>query len=163
MPPSCCPPKKRKASCGTSAAHAASPAGESVALVHKEWNETTKAGKSVARHSYCTPYPQPTFMNKNVTVVEGARYERRPSYIAKQSGKRTITEVTWPDPIVMGEWEEEDEFMPPEKREEDTGWKPGPIERALPPFTGPTPGPSDPSINADSTPREIMLHQITEE
>lgn len=153
---------KKSSGAGSSSADASSPADRSRPVM-REWYETTKGGKQVKKMEWRTQLPQPTFMDSNVTVVEGARYERRPSYIARKLGKRTITDVEeqWPDEIGMDNWEEEEEVMPPERRVEDCGWQAGPILRDLPPFTGPTPGPADLSIDAKSTPRQIVLTQIT--
>ena len=62
-----------------------------------------------------------------------------------------------------GSWAEARLCMPPEAREEDCGWMAGPIDRPLLPFKGRTPGPTDATITAASTPEDIMLTQITTE
>ena len=46
--------------------------------------------------------------------------------------------------------------MPDEGNECDVGWMPGPIDRAVPKFTGPEPGPTDPALNSESSPVDVM-------
>ena len=84
--------------------------------------------------------------------------------MAKAVGKRKLTEVEWADTYVQPEdWAEADMTMPLESKPQDCGWKPGPIERELPEFKGPKPGPTDTSFNSDTTPEQIMATQLTPE
>ena len=51
--------------------------------------------------------------------------------------------------------------MPNEVYAEDCDWKPGPIDRPLPPFHGPKPGPTNPELCATSPPSAFLATQLT--
>ena len=108
---------------------------------------------------------QPTIGPRNLSVVEGKRHERRPSALAKKAKARRITDVEWADEYdpPEGGWSEDDEPMPDEDAKEDCGWRAGPIDRDLPIFNGPTPGPTNKELSDSSSRRDIMAELITDE
>ena len=80
------------------------------------------------------------------------------------AGKRRLTEIEWADEYEQpSDWSENDELMPDEYEQCDTGWRAGPISRGLPQvsFTGPTPGPTNSALNAQSGEEEIMGELLT--
>ena len=108
---------------------------------------------------YQLPNHQPILFDRNVErgveVLDGPRHSRRPSSIsiAKKARKRNITQVAvvaWADGYDLPEdgWSDDD-LLPPENCREDCFWAAGPIHRELPPFRGPTPGPTDPKLNEE--------------
>jgi hypothetical protein len=108
---------------------------------------------------------QPTVYGRHLERIEGARHLRRPSAVANAEGKRRITELAeyWPDeygdPIVS----EDDEPMPDEFDQGDTGWRAGPASRERLPFNGPTPGLTNPDLHWGSSYTAIMDELITPE
>lgn len=105
----------------------------------------------------------PALMNRNMTLLEGARYARRPSAVAKKAEKRRSSDVLIADEYegARSNWEAPD-AMPDEWAAEDRGWVPGPIIRRHPPFKGPKPGPTNPALKHDSTEVQIMDELINE-
>ena len=105
---------------------------------------------------------KPKFIERNLAMVDGHRYERRPSAIARKEGERYAGDVHICDGF---EGSTEDwgtsESMPDENREEDVGWNPGAIEKPLPTFNGPKPGPTDPSLGPNTSEVDIMKGQLT--
>ena len=103
-------------------------------------------------------------MARNLRSIDAERWARRPSALVKVAGKRYATEH-----LVADEYEGcRDDFsledpMPDENMEEDVGWHPGPIDRCIPPFAGPKPGPAVPGLDAESPARELMRHLLTPE
>lgn len=102
-------------------------------------------------------------MSRCMEVVEGKRHERRPSAIAKKANCRYSTEVMGTDVIHLpdGTWADV-ERMPNEADMADVGWCPGPIQRQLPAFSGPKPGPTNPNLAADSSEVDIMRELLTD-
>ena len=121
-----------------------------------------KDGKAELKHpKHVTTFrphlAQPKIQGRELQVIEGKRHARRPSAVAKQQGKRRITECEWADHYEMfSDWSEDDEEMPDEDELEDTGWCPGPLDRDLPPFRGKPPGPTNKDLTPDSARRQIM-------
>ena len=80
---------------------------------------------------------QPKVYPRHLEQIDGKRVDRRPSKLAAKQGKKRITDCEWADEFVVdGGWSEDDEQMPDEYAEEDTGWRAGPNERDLPAFNG---------------------------
>lgn len=116
-----------------------------------------------SKYSFVSMERQPIFMARNMCIVEGKRFERRPSSIARKAGCRYSTQVLRADAFDVpggGDWIGP-EMMPNEADSTDLGWCPGPLERELPAFHGPSPGPTNPFLQADSTEIEIMEELIT--
>ena len=107
---------------------------------------------------------QPLIMKKNQHNIEGQRWARRPSALIKSVNKRYASEEIIAD-TYSGSTDDfsSGDMMPDETMQEDTGWKPGPVVRNLPEFHGPRPGPTDPSINEQSSARSIMAGLLTKE
>ena len=95
----------------------------------------------------------PAMVSRNLSLISGERYARRPSALAKKENKRRSTDVLKADEFDgnRDSWASSD-MMPEENHEADTGWKPGPIARPLPTFQGPKPGPTNPSSRSPPTP-----------
>lgn len=106
-------------------------------------------------------HKQPIIMERVVAELTDARHKRRPSSIAKASGKRQVVEVQWADEYDAPDTWADTEDMPVESQPEDQGWMPGPAVRPLPAFNGPTPGPTDTSLTPTSTPSEFLLTQLS--
>ena len=108
---------------------------------------------------------QPTVYGRHLERIEGARHLRRPSAVASAEGKRRITELGqhWPDEYSDGIVSEDDELMPDEYSQADTGWRAGPASRGRLPFNGPTPGPRNPDLSWGSSYSAIMEELITPE
>ena len=110
-----------------------------------------------------TPNTQrPLYIDRNVTLIEGQRYARRPSVMAKKAGKRTAGELFAADGYEGGadDWATA-EPMPYEHRLEDCGWEPGLIVRQKSAFTGPKPGPTDEALKADTGDELFVDSQLT--
>ena len=157
------PPRKRPA------AAAAAAAATAVVRARREpeaitEQTVTKTGKVNVRELGWTPHcKRPVVMGRNLEAVSGARASRRPSKLARKEGKKSITEVAWADSYdPPSDWEG-DEDMPQERYESDCRWYAGPAARDLPPFLGPTPGPTDKSLTALSVPHEFVRTQLTGE
>eukprot|EP00967_Tisochrysis_lutea_P108254 scaffold167584_cov23-Tisochrysis_lutea.AAC.1 len=110
---------------------------------------------------YQPPNHQPKVFDRNITVMDGPRHARRPSSVSRKQGKKNMTQVQWADEYDQPDegWSDED-LMPAESLKEDCYWAAGPIARALPPFLGPEPGPTDRSLNEKSSASEIMANLI---
>ena len=125
-------------------------------------------GKTCVKYvtMYQPPNLQPKLFDRSVEVMQGPRHSRRPSAVARKAGKRNVTEVSWADEYDQPEegWSDE-ELMPAETTPEDYRWAAGPIDRELPlpPFRGPSPGPTDVALNKNSTPLDIMQHLVPHE
>lgn len=121
----------------------------------------------IARQGHQVTYnpngSRPCVMGRNLCILEGARYARRPSKVARREGRFNATEVAWADRYDAPDAWEEAEDLPEEKRKEDCGWIAGPADRELPPFLGPTPGPTDQSLNAESSVEDFLRTQLTDE
>lgn len=109
------------------------------------------------------PICQPCIMGRNLTLIDGPRHARRPSNIARSQGMFNGPDVGWPDSYEQPDTWATDLRMPQEAKEADLGWKPGPVVRALPTFKGPTPGPTDTSLDSSSSVLRFFNTQITEE
>ena len=106
---------------------------------------------------------QPIIYPRNLEQIEGKRVDRRPSQKARKQGKKRITQCEWADDVgVDGGWSD-DEQMPDEYAEADCGWRAGPIERELPAFNGPTPGPTNEDLEWSSSYTDVMDELITPE
>ena len=105
---------------------------------------------------------QPNIMARNLEIIEGERYARRPSALAKKENKRRSSDVLKADEYQgnRGDWASV-ESMPHETQQEDTGWKAGPVVRELPKFNGPKPGPTNVNFDKDTSEVDIMLELIT--
>lgn len=96
-------------------------------------------------------------------LIEGERHQRRPSSIARKAGFRYSTEVLVADRFeVPGESWLGEERMPNESDSADLGWCPGPIDRELPEFKGPKPGPTNAELHQYSSEVTIMRDLITD-
>ena len=126
---------------------------------------TTKGGKRKDTVVGWQPHAQqPVIIGRNLERIEGARAAMRPCAVARRSGKKSITDVTWADEFDQpSDWEDAEEAMPVEKYESDVGWRAGPAKRELPPFKGHAPGPTDSTLTALSTPMEFVRTQLTGE
>ena len=124
---------------------------------------TTKGGKVKWRTWYKTSFKRPQYIERSVKLIEGERHARRPSARVKAEGLQYASEK-----FTAGGFEGNTSSwatavkMPDEKEAEDVGWQPGPIVRDLPTFKGPTPGPTDPRLNASATAMAFFNSQITE-
>lgn len=98
--------------------------------------------------------------SRNLKGLKGARHERRPSAVAKKCGVRRSTDVSQADSFEgnNNSWADA-RRMPAEKNASDVG----PIDRSLPPFNGPLPGPTNSAITSTSTERSIMRELLTDE
>lgn len=111
-----------------------------------------------------TPW-KPEYMERMLQDVDGPRYKRRPSYLARIQNKRRSSDVLHTDELSdegEGAWNSH-ERMPEEPEPGDEGWQPGPIRRPLPRFNGPSPGPTNKELKADSTEEQILKELITDE
>lgn len=106
---------------------------------------------------------QPKKHGRHLDRIEGARYLRRPSAVANAAGKARITELgeQCPDPYDEEIVSEEDEPMPDEFDEADTGWRAGAAPRERLPFLSPTPGPKNQDLSWSSSYSAIMAELIT--
>ena len=91
-------------------------------------------------------------VSRNLSIISGERYDRRPSALAKKQNRRRSTDVLKADEFDGNRdgWTTKDP-MPEEKQESDLGWKPGPVVRPLPSFNGPKQGPTNPSFTKDTS------------
>ena len=106
----------------------------------------------------------PVLMDRVVDPIKGPRNEARPSFIAYREEERHGADVAVSGPFggAPADWAT-DEPMPDECHELDSGWLPGPVPRNKPVFAGPTPGPTDPSLNEKSSAKEIMARLLTDQ
>ncbi|KAL1530353.1 hypothetical protein AB1Y20_001261 [Prymnesium parvum] len=100
---------------------------------------------------------KPSYVARNLTLLKGAKYARRPSAIARKANKRRSSDVLFSDEFEgsRDSWSTA-ERMPEEDKPEDGGWSAGPIVRELPEFKGPTPGPTNAELTANSSEESIM-------
>ncbi|KAL1499676.1 hypothetical protein AB1Y20_011873 [Prymnesium parvum] len=107
---------------------------------------------------------QPRYVERNLSLVQGARHTRRPSSMARKSGKRRSSDVMKADEFAGNResWATSEQ-MPEEAKDEDGGWRAGPIVRELPAFNGPTPGPTNENLKHDSPEVEFMKEFFTTE
>lgn len=133
-------------------------AAEPSAIVKRMKNDE---GKIVEKVVFLPNERMPSIIGRVLRSVEGHRYARRPSYIAKKQGFRDITKVAWADEYDQPSTWAESEPMPEENAMADCRWQPGPAQRALPAFKGPKPGPKDPSLTKDSPPAAFLDTQLT--
>ena len=135
-----------------------------VAAGQPSYTVRSSSGKGVRTYWVCTA-PAPVCMPRCIQPVKGSRAAARPSGAAYKSGKRFGREVHFTGAFVDNDWEwvNDHHKMPDESKEEDTGWLPGPVDRAKPAFKGRTPGPADPTLTAASTEREIMARLLTDQ
>lgn len=84
--------------------------------------------------------------------------------MTRKAEKRHSTDVFFADGLLFidGSWATK-EKLPLELHEEDVGWQAGPMERELPLFTGPKPGPTNPALKCDSSELDFMDELITDE
>lgn len=107
---------------------------------------------------------RPEYIGRNMRLLEGLKYARRPSKLARKSGQRRGTDVLSTDSFIgaKSSWACKSRTpMPCESSPEDVGWLPGPVNRDRPTFTGPTPGPTDPSLTHESSEIDIMNRMLT--
>ena len=106
---------------------------------------------------------RPVYVDRSVREIPGERWARRPSQLAKLAGKRTAAEVLFADSYdgATDDWATT-EPMPYETNIDDCNWEPGPIHRPNPVFKGPTPGPTDPSLAADTCEEKYVNSQISD-
>ena len=123
---------------------------------------TTRAGAPKKKTMWRATTHAPQVMARNLRSIEGERWSRRPSALVKAADKRYTSEQL----VADGYDGNKDNFataesMPDENMQDDIGWNPGPIVKNLPEFRGPKPGPTVPTIKANSPTREIMSHILT--
>lgn len=106
---------------------------------------------------------RPSLISRNLSEVKGARHDRRPSKVARKAGALNGTAVQWADTYDQPDTWEEEEMMPYETRLADCGWRPGPATRNLPKFRGRTPGPTDSTLDTESSVRNFFNTQLTTE
>lgn len=125
---------------------------------------TTAGGKKTTKELYDPHNSKPQYIERNLEMIEGKRWARRPSALAKKAGQRSASDVLEADEFVGSKdsWATT-ECMPEEDKLEDCGWLPGPVVRELPKFKGPKPGPTDSTLKPNSSSREFVLTQITSE
>lgn len=83
--------------------------------------------------------------------------------MARKAGKRRSTDLLTSEPFVVSrDWATPDK-LPWEAHVEDIGWQAGPLERELPPFKGPAPGPTNPLLAKDSSEEAFMDELLTTE
>ena len=135
-----------------------------VAAGQPSYTVRSSSGRGVRTYRVCIA-PAPVCMLRCVQAVQGSRAAARPSGAAYKSGKRFGREVHFTGVFVDNDWDWVNDYhkMPDESKEEDTGWLPGPVDRAKPAFKGRTPGPADPTLTAASTEREIMARLLTDQ
>lgn len=136
----------------------AQPPAAPTPILKRQKNED---GKVVEKLVFIPNEKKPCIIGRVLRNVEGHRYARRPSYIAKQKGVRDVTKLAWADEYDQPSSWDEAESMPQENAVTDCGWQPGPAQRALPAFKGPKPGPKDPSLAHDSPPAAFLDTQLT--
>lgn len=148
------PPRKRK-----SPAVAALPPEPEVIWV----DGAQKNGKKMRKQCYKPNVQQPCIMGRHLDELEGARYARRPSHLARKSGVFNATQLKWADTYDPPDDWAGDEEMPLEAKLEDCGWQPGPAMRELPVFRGPQQGPTDSTLMPSSCPELFLNTQLTKE
>lgn len=122
-----------------------------------------KNGKRLRSVQYKPNVQQPCVMGRHLDELNGHRYARRPSYLARAAGVFNATQLKWADSYDPPDDWAADEEMPSEGKLEDCGWLPGPASRELPPFRGPTPGPTDSKLLPSSCPELFLNTQLTDE
>ena len=135
-----------------------------VAAGQPSYTVRSSSGRAGKTFWVCTA-PAPACMPRCVQPVQGCRHGARPSGAAYKAGKRLGRDVHFTGDFVDNDWEwaVDSIKMPDESKQEDTGWQPGPADRAKPAFKGRTPGPADPTLSAASTEREIMARLLTDQ
>lgn len=139
---------------GSGGRRAAAPAAES---------ENEQAGALPSSQcNHVSNQLQPTYMERNLKLIDGKRHENRPSAISKKLGHRYSTDVLKADAFddATGNWLSP-WMMPNEADVEDLGWLPEPLLRDRPVFKGPKPGPTNPALGQDSSESEIMDDLLT--
>ena len=72
---------------------------------------TTKGGKQVMKTLWLPNAKQPKIIDRNLSLLSGKRWERRPSSLAKLKGKEMITDSEWADPIDLPSgWSDNDDM-----------------------------------------------------
>ena len=161
-------PKRRAAPTTPAGPAAPTCRGDGVPQEISVFQTMRKDGKTPLKHPKATTTFRPHSMapktqGRNLEQLEGKRYERRPSKVAKKAGKRRITEVDWADEYVApAPWAEANEPMPDEDDRDDCGWLAGPVKRPKIPFLGPTPGPTNKELSWEgSSWGDVMNELIT--
>jgi hypothetical protein len=135
---------------------------------------TTEGGKKTPKEIWFAAGKMPIFMDRGVSKSDKARASQRPSKMAKDLGFKSVREC--PD-LQPGGFDGNDDnwagtdMMPDEAREEDVGWRPGPIKRDIPAFDlgidgngdAIKPGPADPLLTSESGPEDIMERLLTDD
>lgn len=111
---------------------------------------------------------KPEYMERKLESVDGPRYQRRPSYLARKKNTRRSSEVLFGDSLDIDDSWASEEPMPAEKEPADDGWQPGPylapsyvrnhLSKALHQYT---PGPTNPALTSTSTEADIMDETCT--
>lgn len=125
-----------------------------------EWK--TPTGQRKEKELFINYEKQPIIVERQVTLVrDQSRAERRPSKMARKQGVRVGMKLLKADGIDFGDWRGKEQ-MPDEFKEEDLGWKPGPIPgKAALKFKGPKPGPV--GFDDDASATEIIQKLLSDE
>lgn len=126
------------------------------------WAEkVNRSGNKVRSQAFKPNARKPIIMQRTLQQVDGARYARRPWKIAREAGHFNGVHVQWADAYdPPSDWSDEED-LPIEAKLEDCGWRAGPVDRQLPPFLGKKPGPTDPSLKADSSTDRFLDTQLS--
>ena len=130
----------------------------SVAAGQPSYTFTWSEGSSQkTKEMWIVDAPAPREYPRVVKQNAAARDSLRPSKLAATAKVRHVRDHLVADGI-EGDWDEPEERMPDEDKEEDTGWRPGPIERDLPTFSdlAPTPGPTCPDLTSESPASQVV-------
>ena len=105
---------------------------------------TGTAGKTRAVTYYINYEKCPIIVEREVEEFEGAKQEQRPHKQARRGDSRRVRDALIADGHTGFDNPATAVQMPDETREEDIGWKPGPVpgRRRLPTFSGPRQGPA---------------------
>lgn len=125
--------------------------------------ETSKNGKVIDKILFNPNQKCPYVISRVLRPVEGPRYARRPSYVAKKNNVLDAASIAWADEWDQPECWTEVVDMPFENNIRDCGWVAGPATRPLPAFKGPKPGPTDRSLTHSCPPSAFVDTQLTPE